>query len=136
MKSYAERLLWALDQANMSQSELARRCGIKPQSVQYLCDLKRNAKGSSHTSCFAKILGVNVDWLATGQGQIYTTSLTIHETTKPFDLAITDDQRRAMEYAHILTPTQLTEWFRWAEECKQENREVIEHARLMEKRKK
>lgn len=49
----------------MSQSELARQLGVKPQAIQYLC---REGKGSRHTSEIARILRVRPQWLASNQG--------------------------------------------------------------------
>lgn len=68
--SYTGRLLWAMNRAGKTnQSELARAVGIKPQSIQYLCDPNSGARGSSHTPSLARELGVGAEWLATGLGQ-------------------------------------------------------------------
>lgn len=68
--SYTGRLLWAMHQAGKNnQSELARAVGVKPQSIQYLCDPQSGARGSSHTPSLARELGVDAEWLATGSGQ-------------------------------------------------------------------
>ncbi len=68
--SYTGRLLWAMKRAGKTnQSELARAVGIKPQSIQYLCDPNSGARGSSHTPSLARELGVGAEWLSTGQGQ-------------------------------------------------------------------
>lgn len=67
--SYAGRLSWAMRRAGKpNQSELARAVGVKPQSIQYLCDPHGGAQGSSHTPSLARELGVSAEWLATGQG--------------------------------------------------------------------
>lgn len=49
--------------------ELARRVGIRYQSIQYLCDPGRQAKGSRHTDALARALGVSPTWLSTGKGK-------------------------------------------------------------------
>ncbi|MGH1371154.1 MAG: LexA family protein [Cellvibrionaceae bacterium] len=67
-EDYGKRLKQALSNRGIGQSELARRAGIKPQSVQYLCAGK--GQGSTHTNAFAKILGVDPDWLASGVGHM------------------------------------------------------------------
>jgi len=68
--TYAGRLLWAMRQAGKTnQSELARAIGVKPQSIQYLCDPQAGAQGSTHTPGLARELGVLADWLARGEGQ-------------------------------------------------------------------
>ncbi len=69
-ESYAGRLGWAMRRAGRTnQSELARAIGVKPQAIQYLCDLDAGAQGSSHTPALARELGVRADWLARGEGQ-------------------------------------------------------------------
>jgi hypothetical protein len=50
--------------------------------------------------------------------------------------SLKDYQRQAAEYADNLTPSQRVEWFRWAQERKQANLEVIEHAGLKDRGKK
>lgn len=68
-ESYTGRLLWAMSRAGKTnQSELARAVGVKPQSIQYLCDPNAGARGSSHTPSLARELGVGAEWLSTGQG--------------------------------------------------------------------
>lgn len=54
----------------MSQSELARAIGIKPQSVQYLLNPAKSAAGSRHIAAIARALDVSTDWLALGQGSM------------------------------------------------------------------
>ena len=66
--TYAERLMWALNERHLTQSELARRVHIRPQAIQYLCDERNHAQGSKHTAAMAKALGVSPDWLANQSG--------------------------------------------------------------------
>lgn len=66
--TYGERLQWAMHRKKLSQSELARRIGIKPQSIQHLLDPKKGAQGSSHTAKMANALDVSPQWLASGEG--------------------------------------------------------------------
>ena len=68
MKTYADRLSWAISNAKLSQTGLANLAKVKPQTVQYLCDKKNNAQGSLHNARFAKILKVSALWLETGEG--------------------------------------------------------------------
>ncbi|WP_156174036.1 hypothetical protein [Cupriavidus basilensis] len=75
MYTYAERLRWAMDQTAppTTRRGLARQIGVQYQSIQYLCDPNRNAKGSRHTDEIARALGVSSHWLATGKGKPYRT---------------------------------------------------------------
>jgi len=68
MDTYAARLKWAITNAELTQSKLAKLVGVKPQTVQYLCDEKNNAQGSIHNASFAEILGVSPLWLETNKG--------------------------------------------------------------------
>ncbi|MBI2733500.1 MAG: helix-turn-helix transcriptional regulator [Aquabacterium sp.] len=83
--SYTARLLWAMNRAGKTnQSELARAVGVKPQSIQYLCDPHSGARGSSHTPSLARELGVSAEWLSTGQGQpMGVTVLESRESASP-----------------------------------------------------
>lgn len=63
-----ERLKWARERAGLSQSELARRVGIKQQSVNAI-EKGDKAKRTSYVAELAKELGVNAEWLASGTGE-------------------------------------------------------------------
>jgi SOS-response transcriptional repressor LexA len=75
MKTYAERLEWAMTCAGLNprtdQSELARRVGggCTPQNIQYLLDHNRNAKSSKYTPRLAQVLECDVNWLAYANGK-------------------------------------------------------------------
>jgi SOS-response transcriptional repressor LexA len=64
------RLKYAMNFFSLNQSELARRIGIKPQIIQYLCS--RNITHSKFTHEIADALGVDYRWLSTGEGQMIT----------------------------------------------------------------
>lgn len=66
MKTYGERLGWAMRRAGLDQSELARRVGIKQPSIAHL--LSAESKKSGHTPVIARVLNVDAEWLATGRG--------------------------------------------------------------------
>jgi transcriptional regulator with XRE-family HTH domain len=77
--SYAKRLRQARLNAGISQSELARRVGLKnPQAVQYLEEDSNNAQGSRYTPRFAQELGVSPVWLQSGSG-----SMVDHRAAEP-----------------------------------------------------
>lgn len=60
----SHRLRKALNIINISQSELARMIGVKPQVIQYLC--QQNIKSSRFTYLIAEALGISHAWLAAG----------------------------------------------------------------------
>lgn len=66
LRSYGERLAWAMRRAALDQSELARQVGIKQPSIAHL--LTPDAKKSGHTPVIARVLAVDAEWLATGRG--------------------------------------------------------------------
>lgn len=78
MKTYAERLAWAMKahgmDPNTDQSELARLVGhgCKPQNIQHLLDQNKNAKSSKYTPRIAEVLECDVNWLAYGGPQMPT----------------------------------------------------------------
>ncbi len=67
MKTYAERLTYAMDVRGTTQSILARAVGVKPQSIQYLCTQGNN---SVHTVKIARALQISPDWLEDGTGDM------------------------------------------------------------------
>ena len=68
MKTLSERLNHALQLTGVTQSELARRIGIKQQSISQICSGK--SARSRYTMQIALALCVNAHWLATGDGEI------------------------------------------------------------------
>jgi phage repressor protein C with HTH and peptisase S24 domain len=82
MKTYAERLNWAMNRETkkVSQTELAKKIGISPQSIQYLCDPERGAQGSKHNSKIAAELGISAIWLETGEGSPVQVDYLIEQT--------------------------------------------------------
>lgn len=71
LNNLSDRLVYVLQWRNISKADLAKQLGIKHQVIQYLCNGK--AKQSRFTFEIADALGVNPDWLATGQGWITNT---------------------------------------------------------------
>lgn len=64
----ADRLTTAMANANLNQAELARRCGVKPPSVNgWLSGKAKFLRGENLLSA-ALALNVNQQWLATGDG--------------------------------------------------------------------
>lgn len=62
----ADRLALAMKMAGMTQSELARRIGSAPQTIQSL--LSGQSKTSRHSAKIAAALNVSALWLETGDG--------------------------------------------------------------------
>jgi phage repressor protein C with HTH and peptisase S24 domain len=77
MINYAERLKYAMQIRGVDQSELARRIGVKPQAIQYLC---KQGKRSVHSVRIANELKINPTWLTDGVGEMETTKASIAES--------------------------------------------------------
>ncbi|HFQ5443035.1 TPA: LexA family protein [Vibrio vulnificus] len=71
MKTLSERLNHAMRLTGVTQSELARRIGIKQQSVSQICSGK--SVRSRYTMQIAEALCISANWLATGSGDIWIT---------------------------------------------------------------
>ena len=65
-ETLGDRLGRVLKERGMSQSELARQVGVRPQAIQYICNKK--AKRSAYVTEIAWILDVSAIWLAIGKG--------------------------------------------------------------------
>lgn len=71
MSTLAERLTIAIDKAEISKAELARRVGIKPPSVNGWFSGKAKFLRGENLLSAAAALGVNDQWLATGTGPMF-----------------------------------------------------------------
>jgi len=81
----SERIKLAMERAGVSQVELARACGVKPPSVHgWLSGKSKFLRGENLLQA-ARVLRVNQNWLATGQGSI--------EPNEPAALYGATDQR-------------------------------------------
>lgn len=60
------RILEALEDAEMTQAELARQVGVRPQTINFVV---RSGHSSSLVVPIARILRVSPHWLITGAGQ-------------------------------------------------------------------
>jgi transcriptional regulator with XRE-family HTH domain len=67
MTTFKNRLIKAMEAAELDQSSLAKKVGLTPQSIQYLC---KSGSGSRHLTAIADALDVDPKWLATGVGSM------------------------------------------------------------------
>jgi SOS-response transcriptional repressor LexA len=68
MATLGMRVRKLLKEKGMTQAELARAVGTKQQTISYICAAEHEATASRYTIKIAEILGVNPNWLATGEG--------------------------------------------------------------------
>lgn len=85
---YADRLRYALYLTRTNQAELSRSTTIPPQTINKLCK-DRSLKRSGYTFDIANALGISVQWLATGQGDIFQKSI---KSEHVFNIAIFTDE--------------------------------------------
>ncbi len=71
--SLSERLSLALKRSGITQADLARACGVKPPSVHGWLSGKAKFLRGENLLRAAAALGVNQEWLATGDGQMFIT---------------------------------------------------------------
>lgn len=71
----SERLKQAMEAAGISQAELARRCDVKPPSVNGWLSGKAKFLRGENLLAAAKALGVSQHWLATGFGEMKPSSI-------------------------------------------------------------
>jgi transcriptional regulator with XRE-family HTH domain len=87
------RITERLEDLGMSQTELARRTGLKQPSIHYL--IKKGARGSAHLHKIAREL-------------ITTPAYLVYETDDPSidaaALALTSEDQEWLELLHALTP--------------------------------
>lgn len=69
LDTLTDRINYALEITKTKKADLARGVGVTPQVVQFLCNSKTQA--SRFTFEIATVLGINVRWLATGEGEIF-----------------------------------------------------------------
>ncbi|NHC62202.1 S24 family peptidase [Paenalcaligenes suwonensis] len=69
MVDYSERLVWAMKRAGADERWLSGRLGVSYQAVKKVVDGKSSALNAANNSFAARLLGVNSDWLATGDGE-------------------------------------------------------------------
>lgn len=68
MVDYRDRLAWAMQQAEMTAASLARGLGVSRQAIGKILDGSSTALTAYNNAVAARILRVNGDWLATGEG--------------------------------------------------------------------
>lgn len=68
LSTLSARLVHAINTLGVTQADLARRIGVKPQAIHYLCT--SNSKKSSFTYEIADALKISSLWLGSGEGSM------------------------------------------------------------------
>ena len=105
MKTFAQRLLAAINKIGISQTEAARRCGISQQSMHYI--ISKNLETSKLAAKIAHGLDVNPDWLIYGEGSFQDQKVyqvPIIKTAKELQLFLCDGlDLNSVSYAYTDT---------------------------------
>lgn len=72
---YAKRLRQAMHHAGLNQKGLISKTGLSQSTVS---SAMNKLNGSTDTAAYAVACGVNADWLATGKGQMLSSSATVN----------------------------------------------------------
>lgn len=75
MKTLADRLRAALQEARMNQSELARRVGVTRGAVSFWLNSATTSLAGENLLKVASVLSVSPSWLATGRGNMKQASM-------------------------------------------------------------
>ncbi|CAG7857885.1 hypothetical protein MCAMS1_02873 [biofilm metagenome] len=114
---FGERLLFAIQQKGINQTEFARQLGV---SSGFTSEVIRGLKmpGGDYLSGIKNLLGVSIDWLLTGDGDMYGTNKlngnllrTIFTLVALAKLAISENDFKAKEIISEIqnNPTALSE---------------------------
>lgn len=79
MDTLAKRLRYARERGGLTQSELARRVGLRPQAVQFI--EAGHVRRPRSLVELAQVLGVNAGWLLLGRGPV---EVGVREETPPY----------------------------------------------------
>lgn len=69
--TFRERLAQAREAAQLSQTALAAKAGLRAQAIQHLESPRKNAHGSIYTVQIAEACKVRARWLADGTGPMH-----------------------------------------------------------------
>lgn len=83
MNTLGDRLKSARENKSLSQQEVAERAGMS-QPTYYKIESGKT-KRTTYLNDLARVLGVDANWLATGQGSMYTLQSNIHPDFEPTD---------------------------------------------------
>lgn len=70
MSTYGSRLQAALERKKVSRADLAKAIGRSPQAIGQVINGTTKALTAENNSLAAIYLGINPDWLATGEGEM------------------------------------------------------------------
>lgn len=100
--SLSTRLREAMNDVGMSQAELARRCGVKPPSVNGWLSGKSKFLRGENLLRAAAALGVSDQWLATGKGAKTRMALAVNDVSADYHVTDSIDSDLVYHVAQAL----------------------------------
>jgi SOS-response transcriptional repressor LexA len=77
MAELGARIRQVLSEKGLTQSQLSRLVGVKQQTISYICSAESPATASRYAPKIAQVLGVNPQWLQSGEGGKYDPTVRI-----------------------------------------------------------
>lgn len=77
MAELGSRIRQVLSEKGLTQSQLARMVNVKQQTISYICAPESAATSSRYAPAIAQALGVNPNWLQSGNGDKYDPTVRI-----------------------------------------------------------
>lgn len=77
MAELGSRIRQVLGEKGLTQSQLARMVNVKQQTISYICAPDSPATASRYAPAIAQALGVNPNWLQSGEGDKYDPTVRI-----------------------------------------------------------
>ncbi len=111
LQTLSERILYALEITGMTQTQLAKEINISKQAVQYLCSKPINK--SKYIYDIASVLNVNLDWLSTGSGSIFTNESpeqSLFSTQQLVPVLTWDQITSTMNVDELIANNEIIEW--------------------------
>jgi hypothetical protein len=111
LKNLSDRLNYALSLTGTKKADLARSISVKPQIIQFLCGSQ--TKSSRFTFEIAIALGLNTQWLTTGEGEIFIEDdpkQQFIKTYKPIPVLNNDNIREVFLYKKSFDNLIIKEW--------------------------
>ncbi len=111
LDSLSSRLNYALTHTATKQVELARAIDVKPQIIQFLCNGK--TKSSRYVFDIAAALGLNVRWLALGEGEMLLANDPQQQFLKSYSaIPLFDDEslKDVLIYGNEINQRNVKEW--------------------------
>lgn len=95
-----ERIKRARQERGWSQAELARRMSVTQPSVAEW-ESGRKAPHMKNLVRLAKLLGVGLEWLSTGRGELRPSALSVSEPASAYEWMLPEERRLLKTFARL-----------------------------------